>query len=66
MARRDIAAGELISFDYLSTETEIAEPFDCHCGAPGCRRRIDTAMARAIAAAPVEAHPVPTCAGERT
>lgn len=67
VARRDIAAGELISADYLATEAEIAEPFDCRCGAARCRGRIDTAMARALAdAARAEVHPLPTCAGERT
>ncbi|MGA0601890.1 hypothetical protein ACO2Q3_14380 [Caulobacter sp. KR2-114] len=67
VARRDIAPGALISFDYLTTEAEIADPFDCRCGAPACRRRIDTAMAQAVAAAlAAEPHPTPTCAGERT
>lgn len=66
VARRDIAPGELISFDYLATEREIADPFDCRCGAPACRGRIDTAVAQTIAAALAKAHPVPTCAGERT
>ncbi len=37
VAMRPIPAGEEISFDYDSTEAELAEPFACHCGQPGCR-----------------------------
>jgi hypothetical protein len=37
VARRPIAPGEIITFDYLSTETAIAAPFLCHCGAAQCR-----------------------------
>jgi hypothetical protein len=40
IARRDIAAGERISIDYAKTETALAYPFDCLCGAPSCRGRI--------------------------
>jgi uncharacterized membrane protein YeiB len=36
VARRPIAAGEQLRFDYNTTEWELAEPFDCHCGAPWC------------------------------
>jgi len=43
IARRDIAAGETLTFDYLSTESAISEPFDCHCGAPACRGRVERA-----------------------
>lgn len=39
-ARRDIAAGEQITFDYTTTEWEMAEAFRCHCGASGCRGEI--------------------------
>ncbi|HEX7758491.1 MAG TPA: SET domain-containing protein-lysine N-methyltransferase [Caulobacteraceae bacterium] len=42
IARRDIAAGEAITFDYLTTELAIADPFDCYCGALTCRGRIET------------------------
>lgn len=35
-----IAPGDELVYDYLSTETAQAEPFDCRCGARGCRRRI--------------------------
>ena len=38
---RDIAAGEILTFDYLYTESAIFEPFDCGCGAPDCRGRIE-------------------------
>lgn len=40
VARRDIAAGAGITIDYESCEDEIAEPFDCTCGATACRGRI--------------------------
>jgi hypothetical protein len=43
IARRDIAKGETLAFDYLSTESAICEPFDCQCGAPACRGRIQRA-----------------------
>jgi len=39
-AARKIEAGERLSYDYLTTEWELAEPFDCNCGAPTCRGRI--------------------------
>lgn len=38
VALRDIAAGDELTFDYNSTEYEIAEPFPCHCG--GCEGRL--------------------------
>ena len=36
VARRPIAAGEELRFDYNTTEWELAEPFGCNCGASGC------------------------------
>jgi hypothetical protein len=39
-ALRDIAAGEELSFFYPSTEWQMAEPFDCHCGAAPCIGRV--------------------------
>lgn len=38
---RPIAAGEELSFNYLTSEWDMAAPFTCRCGAPGClgRRR---------------------------
>ncbi len=40
VASRPIAAGEAISFDYLSTERRISAPFPCLCGCKSCRGRI--------------------------
>ena len=37
-ALRPIAAGEELSFDYETTEWELASPFVCACGAVNCRR----------------------------
>ena len=41
VAIRSIEPGELISVDYQSTEHSISHPFDCLCGAPRCRGRIE-------------------------
>ncbi|HEV7472924.1 MAG TPA: SET domain-containing protein-lysine N-methyltransferase [Pyrinomonadaceae bacterium] len=35
-ALRDIKRGEEITFHYLTTESEMAVPFPCICGAPEC------------------------------
>jgi SET domain-containing protein len=35
-ALRDIAPGEEITFNYLTTEFEMAAPFKCSCGSPNC------------------------------
>ena len=35
-ALRDIASGEEITFNYLTTESEMAEPFNCRCGSASC------------------------------
>jgi SET domain len=35
-AIRTIAKGDELSFFYPSTEWEMAEPFECHCGAAAC------------------------------
>ena len=35
-ALRDIAAGEEINFNYLTTESEMAVPFACNCGSTNC------------------------------
>jgi hypothetical protein len=32
----NIAAGEELTFNYLTTESEMAEPFNCVCGSPNC------------------------------
>ena len=55
VALRSIAAGELVTFHYLTTEWEMAEPFTCRCGAPGCLgtlrgfRHLGPAARRALA-----------------
>ncbi len=36
IARRDIEAGETVSFNYNTTEYEMAEPFRCHCQSALC------------------------------
>ena len=36
-ALRAILPGDEITFDYDTTEFEMAEPFDCRCGAAACR-----------------------------
>lgn len=40
VARRSIEPLEEITFDYDTTEYDMAEPFDCRCGAQCCRGRI--------------------------
>lgn len=35
-ALRDIAPGEGVTFDYNTTESAMASPFDCHCGSALC------------------------------
>mmetsp|Transcript_38648 Transcript_38648/g.100382 ORF Transcript_38648/g.100382 Transcript_38648/m.100382 type:complete len:164 (+) Transcript_38648:215-706(+) len=32
----DVPAGETVTFDYNTTEWDMAEPFACRCGEPGC------------------------------
>ena len=36
VAIRDIAEGEGVTFDYNTTEYDMAEPFQCHCGSAHC------------------------------
>ena len=36
IAVRDIARGEGVTFDYNTTEYDMAEPFACHCGSEHC------------------------------
>ncbi|MBL8752668.1 MAG: hypothetical protein JNK15_05150 [Planctomycetes bacterium] len=40
VAHSPIAPGDLITFDYETTEWDMAAPFACHCGAAGCRGEI--------------------------
>lgn len=35
-ALRDIARGESVTFDYNTTEYDLAEPFECHCRSAQC------------------------------
>lgn len=39
-AKRKIAAGEHLTFNYLTNEYEMAEPFSCECGADNCFKKI--------------------------
>jgi hypothetical protein len=39
LALRPIRKGDAITFDYNTTEYEMATPFTCRCGANGCRER---------------------------
>ncbi len=36
VALRAITQGESVTFDYNTTEVELAEPFVCHCGSARC------------------------------
>jgi SET domain len=36
-AARNLAVGTEITIDYTAHEDEVAHPFICRCGAPGCR-----------------------------
>lgn len=36
IALRDIAPGERVTFNYNTTEYDMAEPFRCHCGSVQC------------------------------
>jgi uncharacterized protein len=40
VARRAIAAGEEICYDYAMTDGSGYDEFDCACGAPECRKKI--------------------------
>lgn len=40
VAVRPIAPGEQLTFNYLTSEWDMAEAFDCSCGAPGCFGKI--------------------------
>lgn len=45
VARRDVAAGEELTFDYETVEDAPVD-FDCRCGSPGCRGRLHGQMWR--------------------
>lgn len=40
VAARDIAAGEEITFNYLTSEWDMAEAFECRCGGERCLSKI--------------------------
>lgn len=39
-AKRNIDAYEHLTFDYLTTESQISNPFDCLCGSANCRGKV--------------------------
>lgn len=39
VAARPIGAGDEVTFDYNTTEYDMASPFECRCGAKGCNGR---------------------------
>jgi hypothetical protein len=39
--KRDVRKGEMITFDYLTTEYDMAVPFNCVCGSQKCHGRIN-------------------------
>ena len=59
-ALRHIETGEAITCFYPATEWEMAEPFECHCGAPNCLGTITGAKNLSLVAvtdsAPDKAH----------
>lgn len=40
VARRDIAAGEEICYDYATSDGSPYDEFTCHCGTPTCRKQV--------------------------
>lgn len=40
---KDLEPGDEVTFFYPSTEWEMSQPFDCHCGSPECLRTISGA-----------------------
>jgi hypothetical protein len=40
VAMREIMPGEEVCFDYAMTDSSDYDEFECHCGTPGCRKRI--------------------------
>ena len=39
-ALHDVSAGDELTFNYCTTEYEMAQPFDCLCGSPNCLGRV--------------------------
>lgn len=42
IASRQVWPNDEITFDYPANETEIVNPFNCHCGAKNCVGKIGT------------------------
>ncbi|MFI5208068.1 MAG: SET domain-containing protein-lysine N-methyltransferase [Gemmatimonadales bacterium] len=40
VAVRPVRAGDEITYNYNTSEWELAEPFECRCGSPDCERTI--------------------------
>ena len=40
IAMRDINVGEEVCFDYAMSDSSDYDEFECHCGAPNCRKKI--------------------------
>lgn len=40
VARRDLAVGDEVTFDYATTDSRPYDEFDCTCGAAACRGRV--------------------------
>ena len=40
VAMKPVRAGDEITYNYNTTEWELAEPFECRCGSPYCERTI--------------------------
>ena len=40
VALRPVRAGDEITYNYNTSEWELAEPFECRCGSPDCERQI--------------------------
>ena len=41
---RDVNSGEIFTFDYATTESEIIAPFKCECGTKACRGTIGLSL----------------------
>jgi hypothetical protein len=40
VALRPVRAGDEVTYNYNTSEWELAEPFECRCGSPSCERTI--------------------------
>jgi hypothetical protein len=46
VADKNIAPGEVISFNYMQSESEISSSFECYCGSSKCQGFIGTASSK--------------------